>query len=398
MKLYDHQKQLIDDNPSKHLLAWGTGTGKTLTAIKLAEKYETLVICPKSLLENWAREIEKWSEGSFVVLSKEQFKKKAPTLPPYKAIICDEAHFFSGYTSQMHKSLYSYIKVHKPERVYLLTATPYMSTPWNIYSLARLLGHEWNWMKFKKHFFNDIPMGFKRIPVPKANKEGEIALLVHKMGSTKSLEECVDVPEQTFLIETFDLTKEQRDAIKKIDDVNPLVYWTKAHQICGGSLKGDGYTKDTFYKSEKLSRIKELALENKKMAIICRYNNEIDHIAKTLQKKYNVFKITGATKNRQEVVDYVNSMDKCIVLINAACSEGYNLHSVPIMVFYSYDFSLKNYIQMIGRIQRINNIKKNVYISLVVKDKEHDIDNKVYQSIKSKQNFDIEIYGKQKTN
>ncbi len=74
-----------------------------------------------------------------------------------------------------------------------------------------------------------------------------------------------------------------------------------------------------------------------------------------------------------------------------SCSEGYELPTFPLMVFYSYDFSLKNYIQMLGRIQRINAIKKNVYLSLVVKD---SIDSDVFTSLKKKEDFDIAIYNK----
>ena len=62
---------------------------------------------------------------------------------------------------------------------------------------------------------------------------------------------------------------------------------------------------------------------------------------------------------------------------------------ISVMVFYSYDFSLKNYIQIKGRIQRINNIKKNVYFSLVVKG---TIDEDVFKCIQRKEDFDIEIY------
>ena len=62
MKLYKHQEEMVKQAPKKHLLAWGTGTGKSLTAIKLAEKTgkTTLLIIPKSLRVNWEREIEKW--------------------------------------------------------------------------------------------------------------------------------------------------------------------------------------------------------------------------------------------------------------------------------------------------------------------------------------------------
>jgi SNF2 family DNA or RNA helicase len=61
------------------------------------------------------------------------------------------------------------------------------------------------------------------------------------------------------------------------------------------------------------------------------------------------------------------------------------------MVFYSLDFSLKNYIQMCGRIHRIGQTKKCVYVNFIVSG---TIDGDVYKSIKNKEDFQIQIYKK----
>jgi superfamily II DNA or RNA helicase len=134
-----------------------------------------------------------------------------------------------------------------------------------------------------------------------------------------------------------------------------------------------------------------LISEHKKIVIICRYNAEIDYIKSKVDTKH-VYIIRGDVKNRAEVVKQAESDDDCVVLINAACSEGYGLPSFPIMVFYSYDFSLKNYIQMLGRIQRAGHIKKNVYISLVVS---KTVDEDIWDTVANKKmDFQCEIYGK----
>jgi len=413
-KLYQHQSDLVDLNPKKHLLAWETGTGKTLAAIELAKKNaieDTLVVVPKSLFEQWEEQIsqaviEKMQSTEsledlqgmmFGIITKENFRRDWKVLPKRNCLIIDEAHYFSGIKSAMHKSLINYIKKHDPQYIYLLTATPYLSTPFNIYCLARILGVNWNYQSFKRNFFNDIRMGSRIIPVIKKNIEPKIAKLVNTLGNTVALQDCVDVPEQTFQTETFSLTKEQEKAIKEVEEAetNHIVKWTKIHQICGGTIKGDGYTDTKYFSSDKLGRLKDICSEHKKVVVVCRYNAEVEMIAKeleiSLKRKGYIATITGKTINKNEVIKASNKMNSCIIIANAACCEGYELPTFDLMVFYSYDFSLKNYIQMKGRIQRITNPKKNVYLSLITKD---TIDEDVYKTIQKKKSFDLAIYGK----
>ncbi len=394
MKLYNHQQKLLDKNPDKCLIAWEVGTGKTFMALSLTKNaVYPIVICPKSLKEQWQEQCE------YPVLTKEEFKLGKNSIIS-DCLIIDEAHFFFGMQSikkksGMLKALLAYIKKHNPPYIYLLTGTPYMSTPWNIYAAAEILGHKWNYMKYKRHFFQEVNMGRRwPIPVVKKGMEGDIAKLVNKIGDTVKMEDCFDVPEQIFQTEYFDLTKEQKKAIDNLEDEG-IARWTKTHQVCGGTLKSDGYSENQSFRSEKMERLLQLVEENDKLIIVCRYNYEIESIRRLLEtKKLRCHTITGATKERHETVKMAEKDGSCIVLIQAQCSEGYELPSFPVMVFYSLDFSLKNYIQMCGRILRANKLKKNVYKFLVVKD---TIDNDVYKCIQNKKDFDVAIYDKSRS-
>lgn len=395
--LYDHQQKLLDLNPSRHLIAWGTGTGKTKTAIELAYKNgeEALIICPKSLVEQWKSQVP----DNWLVLSKEQFKKLYRQLSNFNCLIVDEAHYFGNYKSGLTKALLDYIKLHNPKYHYLLTATPYLSSSWNLYSYGLILGKDWNWYKWHKHYFNEVKMGRRKIPIQKKVVNGlpieqEIARLVSVLGSTVALEDCFDVPEQIYQVEWFTLTTGQRKAISEAWDPLPIIRFTKEAQICGGTLKGDGYTEDQTFKSEKMDRCLDLIKEHKKLIVVCHFNNEIDALATKVAKSKKVYIIRGDVKDRHDVVADAEKSDDCVVFINAACSEGYELPSFPIMVFYSYSYSLKDAIQMRGRILRANKLKKNVYLSLVVKD---SIDEDIYKCIESKQDFQIAIYEKDRS-
>jgi len=406
MKLYQHQANILDSNPPKKLLAWSCGIGKTLALAKLAEKNggKWLIIATKLLVDQWEDKLKEYNINlDCQIIHKELFKKLAPTLPRMNVII-DESHYFSGMhgfrkKSAMLKMMLAYIKRHNPEFIYLGTATPYLSTPWNIFAQANILGHNWNYMKFKNMFFQDVPMG-QRFPVPILRKyvttnSGEvipvsvaIERLVRAIGDVVRMEDCFDIPEQLFKDEYLKLTKEQVTAIENLDDIAAIARWSKAHQICGGTLKSDGYTEDKFYSSEKVDRIMELTEQYKKMIIVCKYNNEIEYLSKKIKAK-NIVVINGATKNKYDLIKKTDAKDESIILVNSACSEGWEAPRTPIMVFYSIPFSLKDYSQIAKRILRANHLKKNVYISLIIK---NSIDNDVKTSMDKKEDFKIESY------
>lgn len=394
---YKHQKEILERNPKKCLLCFDTGTGKTLTSIWWANqnRLKTLVIVPKALKKQWERELKKYGETYFDVITKETFRKDWDKIGLYDAIIVDEAHYFSGMKSQMSKNLVKFIKKQDVPYVWLLTATPYLSTPWNIYRLASILGYKWHYWDFSNKFFTHIRMGSRMIPVVRKGIESEIAELVKKIGTTIKMEDCFDVPKQTFLKEVFELTTSQKRGIKalKEEDMIPVVRHGKTNQIENGTLKGNEYNEHQFFKAYKHDRLMEIIGNNKKIAVFCEYGLQLELIQKELKKtKRKVYIIRGGIKERDAIVQNAEKADDVIVLISARCSEGYELPSIGVIVFVSLSPSYKDYKQGKGRFLRSNKLKKNVYIHLV---NEGGVDEATYQSIVvNKQSFDIEIYSK----
>lgn len=407
-ELYEHQKRFLKRNPTKCLLVWATGTGKTLTALKWGFKNgeKILIIVPKALKENWKRAI--WETAVFTPYSerkvetprvylctKEEFRRDWDTIEPCDALIIDEAHHFAGMKSQMSKNLAKYLKKHNPPRRLFLTATPQRSTPWDIYQLATHLGHFISYMKFRSTFFRDRFLGKRVIPEPKPGMEGVLANLVREMGDVVALEDCVDVPEQVDEVEYFKLTKQQEVGIAGILEPSPIVRYTKIHQIENGILKGDGYTEDQTFDSDKIDRIFDLAEEHEKLAVVCRYNAQIDMLHKRLYGKgKNIYVIRGDVKDRDGVTRAADADPHALVLIQADCSEGYELPSIGVIVFASMSFSYVNYTQMRGRFLRINKLKKNVFLHLLTQD---GIDVAVYEAIKRKEDFNVELYERKET-
>jgi superfamily II DNA or RNA helicase len=393
-QLYEHQKRILNDAPNKSLLALDTGLGKSFLSLELAKQKKVgpvLIICPKALTKNWEREyLLSDCKQDYLIITKETFRRDWDQLKFYPIVIADEGHFFASLTSAMSKSLYKYFKKWNTPYRYILTATPYMSTPWNIYTLARHLGLDLGYNYFKNRFFNMIPMGGRLIPVAKKGMEDELKAIIQQVGYTYMMEDCFDVPEQTFELETFDLTSPQKTGIKNITEPEHIVYWTKRHQIENGCLKGDEYTENKSFKSYKTERVRDLCLEHKKVAVVCRYNAQIDMLTEQLEKDgHTVLLIRGDVKDRDEVVQLANKLDEVVVLIQASCSEGYELQTIGTIIFASLDFSYKNYKQMKGRFLRANALKKNLFIHMVVDD---GVDQDVYNNIMNKQDFSFKLY------
>lgn len=424
MQLFAHQEAILKRNPERHLLAFGTGTGKTLTSIMLAKHNRThfMVIVPKALITNWKREIARWypeamdysvyreykaknpqfklETAIYLVITKETFRRDYKKLPKFNCVIVDETHYFANSKSAMTKALLAYLKVHQVQFRWLLTASPFLKDAWNIYTLASLLGTSWNYVSFKHKFFYEVPMGMKKdangrvtprmIPQARPGMEDEVAALVAAIGTTVKMEDCIDMPEAIFEKEEFTLTKEQEKEMKQIMDPQAIVRFTKLHQISGGSLKGNEYEPDRVFDSEKVDRIREIVEENKKVIISCRYLSEIAELERTLiSSAKKIFVITGATKDKQAVLDEFERSEEGIILVNAMCSEGWQAPSCQLIVFFSLDFSYKNFLQMCGRIRRIDRPQRVTYLTLTTKD---SVDEDVAKAIERKEDFHLAIY------
>lgn len=424
MQLFDHQKKFVSSKRKKAILVWGTGTGKSKTSIAWAMNNRTdqqkstpvLVICPKYLKKKWEAEFisfagdkeeEELIKGSLDtkiirIISKEEFRRDWDKLQAYGSVIVDEAHYFAGIKSQMSKNLGKYIKKHNTQFILGLTATPFLSSPLNIYTLGKHLGmtgYTWSYMWFMQTFYDQVTMGMRTVPMIKKNIESILAMKVREIADIVDMKDCVDLPDENHIVEYYSMTHEQERGVKAIQEVNHLTRWTKIHQICGGHLKGDEYNEPKEFKSDKFNRALELIAENKKAIVVTRYVGESEMLAREIISSSDpafsskkVLMINGDVKDKQAVLDEANASDDCVLLVTAACSEGWEAPTFNTMIFYSYDFSLKNYIQMKGRIQRINAIQKCAYISLIM---EKTIDEDVYKNVAVKKtDFHLSIYKK----
>lgn len=397
-KLFDHQIKFLQQNPNKSSLVWSCGTAKSRTALEWAKLgTDTIIICPKALKTNWLRECEKWGADplQFLIVTKEEFRKNWNSYSGYQQLICDEVHngfLTPNFKSQMSKALKKYLVKHKVPRVLLLSATVYTSSPWNIYNLAYYTGHVWDYMKFKYTYFTEIRMGQRLIPVPKKGIEGKLAELTKSIASVVNIYDCMDVPLQNHLDpEYFALSKEQKKAIKDNYDPLPIVRYTAQHEIENGILLGNEFRSTQIFVSDKDERILQLVQENKKIAIICRYNAQIG-ILQAFLRNYRPLTISGDVKNRDAVCLEAEKRSECVILIQADCNVGYQLPSFELCIFASMSYSYVAHEQMSGRFLRMDKPSRTTFMYLLTEGE--SIDQAVYDSVKKKEDFKINLYSK----
>lgn len=407
--LFQHQAQIIDEDPEKCGLWIGTGGGKTRIALCLA-RGATLVICPKTqkLDQNWERECNKMGiEKMLHVMSKEEFRRDHATLPPFQTVIVDEAETCLGVTpttrqrkyviipkaSQLYEALEAFLHRTKPSRLYLCTATITRS-PMTVWAAGQLLGKDWNFYDWRNTFYQKLPMPGREVYTVKHTEEckDKLARAVRSMGYVGRLEDWFDVPEQMFKDDFVNLGASQKKRIAelKIEFPDPIVALGKRLQVENGVLVGDEYTAPERFPNEKLDRLFKYAEEFPQMIIWAKYTGQIQYYYDELTKKgYPVHVLNGATKDRQALFETLRASNQAILIAQSQISAGWEWKECPVMIFASRSYAISDYIQAQGRIQRTDAIKKNLYINLIARG---GVDEAVHDCLINKKDFNERIY------
>lgn len=249
-------------------------TGKTPTTLKLieAEGHEKImVICPASLVLNWKKEVEtwtdysasavsgtkskrqkiyeQWSEG-FLIVSKDTAKADADLLEkftPGAAVIVDEAHFLRNYKTAQSKAIYKLSR--KASKRLALTGTPAVNKGDDLFGILHFLYPEKfpSYWQFVERYFKvwETPWGTKEVSSYKRKEElQEILDLISVQRKRSEVMEWVPAKQYqrievemdakqtkayTDMLNTF-LVEEEGEV--KADAPSVLAQLTRLRQIC----------------------------------------------------------------------------------------------------------------------------------------------------------------------
>ncbi len=118
------------------------GLGKTITATALAKLFEddffleTLIICPKNLVEMWREYVHKYQLRAEVI-SQSKVQNTLPNLRRYRLVIIDESHNLRNDQGSRYRAIKSYLGENE-SKVILLSATPYNKSYLDLSSQLRL--------------------------------------------------------------------------------------------------------------------------------------------------------------------------------------------------------------------------------------------------------------------
>ncbi len=340
LTLYPHQQHFLDRNPDKAILAWEMRTGKSLPASIWIDDPKragnTYIITPKQNKKDWEA-----FHTKATVLSKEEFKKLAPSIAPPTAIVVDEAHYFGSALfqkgrSQLASALYTLLKENPECHVLLLTATPVRQDAWSLHSLLCYIGIYYDWKEWQGIFFEKVKLPFLRFPawMPKSDWRSKIRIPLEKHCDIVSLKDCVEyLPPATSEI----IKIKQKPYKRPVDEV---VTWTHEHRH---EQQGKG--------------AEILKLGYKKLIVVAHFTEQIDALAKELSEEKLVLVLDGRTKDADAVKRQAQEVEECYFIVQASMGFGFDGYMFGAVVFASMSHSCTHHTQMLGRQRNLEHLR-----------------------------------------
>jgi len=436
VKLRDYQKQGIKwlkylyDNNFGGCLADDMGLGKTLQAIGLLsliypkEKKPSLIVMPRSLLNNWENEIKRFNPNlSFYTYYANkrdinEIKKHNITLTTYAlirndikklkeiefdTIILDESQNIKNIESKISKAVMLLNAKHK----FSLSGTPIENNLFELYSLFRFLNS--GMFRGVNDFKNDYV-----VPI-QTNANEEIAkILKAKIAPflLRRLKQDVlkDLP-----------PKQEQVVYIEMDEEHKKLYELKKHyykQILDKQIAVSGIENSQFAIFQALNELRQIAstpelksdykvvsskidtlfelvddiiLNGHKVLIFANFLGSIDLISqKASDRGIEHLIMTGSTKNRQELVDkFQNDKNiKLFLLTLKVGGVGLNLTEADYVFIFDPWWNKAAENQAIDRVHRIG--QKNTVFSykLITKD---TIEEKILKLQQNKQDLTDKI-------
>lgn len=286
----------------------------------------------------------------------------------FDLIVCDEASALKNTGIKRWKLMNQLVR---PETwLWLLTGTPAAQSPDEAYGLAKLVNPQ-GVPRFFGSFRDQVMLKvsqFRYVPRPEAKA------IVHKalqpaIRFTK--EECLDLPEMTYVDRDVPLTSQQQKyydklrqqlliqaAGEEISAINAAVEMNKLMQVSSGAVYSDTGAVVEFDCSNRLNELKDLIEQSShKTLVFANFTHSI-HTIQAFLCKYNITNdtINGSVplNKRSALIDQFQKTDAIQVLViqPQAASHGITLHAANTVIWWSPIPSLEYYLQANARVHR----------------------------------------------
>lgn len=423
------------------------GCGKTLTTIAVAGALynlgkidRVLVVAPTSVCSVWPHDLNQFAtfpwEARVLLGDKKKRLKALNELEnwPFKAlriavinyesthrdgifealaaykpdlIVCDESQRIKNPSAAQSKALHK-LGDAAPFRM-VLSGTPVQNNAVDLYSQYRFLDpavYGANFYAFKNRYC--IMGGYGQHQIVGYRNMDELVEKEHSVAYRVTKEECLDLPQQTFINRYVQFTDAEQaiyEQLRKssfleletgenVTATTILTMYLRLMQLTGGFLTADESTRPKQVNTAKLDALADIVDDyvvdaGKKLVIFARFRAEIAAIENLLRlRKIQYGSIYGDVpmEERGKIVEdfQTNPDTKVFVAQIQTAGLGITLHAASTAVFYSYDYNYANYAQALARIHRIGQRLPVTYIHLVV---DGSIDEKILAALENKEDM-----------
>lgn len=423
------------------------GCGKTLTTIAVAGALynlgkidRVLVVAPTSVCTVWPHDLNQFAtfpwEARVLLGDKKKRLKALNELEnwPFKAlriavinyesthrdgifealaaykpdlIVCDESQRIKNPSAAQSKALHK-LGDAAPFRM-ILSGTPVQNNAVDLYSQYRFLDpavYGANFYAFKNRYC--IMGGYGQHQIVGYRNMDELVEKEHSVAYRITKEECLDLPQQTFINRYVQFTDAEQaiyEQLRKssfleletgenVTATTILTMYLRLMQLTGGFLTADESTRPKQVNTAKLDALTDIVDDyvvdaGKKLVIFARFRAEIAAIENLLRlRKIQYGSIYGDVpmEERGKIVEdfQTNPDTKVFVAQIQTAGLGITLHAASTAVFYSYDYNYANYAQALARIHRIGQRLPVTYIHLVV---DGSIDEKILAALENKEDM-----------
>lgn len=317
-------------------------------------------------------------------------------------IVVDELAMVRNSSTERWKTLNAICNKQTTRRVWGMTGSPTPNAPTDAWAQCKLVTPESPLVP--KYFgrFRDMVMRqitqFKWVPRDDANDT------THKMMQPAirySLDDCTDLPEQTFITREVEMTPDQKKAYKdmlnklsvemsggQILAVNEAVKANKLIQIACGVAYDTTGNEVLIDNKPRIEAVKELIEESEgKVIVFVPLTGALEHVADELRKDWTVEVVHGATSKtaRDEVFRaFQTTPDPRVLVANAqTMSHGLTLTAATTIVWYAPVHSNETYQQACARVRRPGQTRTTVIAHIAGS----DIERKVYKRLSEKQSM-----------
>lgn len=426
--LFEHQKTGIEflKQTRKAILADEMGLGKTRQAI-IATKELTgggIVICPASLKINWAREIKQvdpnssisilnsgkievyqggvnnfWLIANYDIISREENKR---TIMEYLlrngTLILDEAHYIKNTKSKRSKTAVELSRY--SQNVFLLTGTPIMNRPIELFNLLKAIEHPLgnNWygyaLTYCGAFWQELRNGRRFLNVSGATNLDKLHQKIKPIYLRRTKEVLgSQLPQKIITNVEVEITPEHKKKYKEA--------WKKYYEFMQEMLAEQEIDTEKMENIElakhiiEIQKLKQVASESKIEAIINDAENIIEQGEKIIiftqysqtlhrlnillsQKKIKTVTLSGenTSEERQQAVDDFQNNEEIKVFIGniKAAGVGITLTKASQVIFADLEWTPALHDQAEDRAHRIGATKMvNVYYYIAKETIEEDI-------------------------